>query len=150
MPGKASDPELPASIVHATCVAYADRGVLIQGASGSGKSALALQMMGCGCELVADDRVAIAAHKDGLRAEAPPSLPSLIEARGVGMLHAVLCGPARLVAAVDMDVLETERLPKKRELSLMGRSLPLFYRVEGPHFAAALVQMLKLGWHDPE
>ncbi len=46
-----------AGIVHASCVAFGGAGVLILGPSGSGKSALALALMGLGAALVADDRV---------------------------------------------------------------------------------------------
>ena len=150
MPSGASDQGGCSDILHATCVSLNGRGLLIQGKSGSGKSALALQMMGMGCDLVADDRVALAVQNDRLTADAPPELPSLIEARGVGILQAVLSGPARLVAVVDMDELEKERLPQKREMALKGQHLTLFYRIEGPHFASALVQILKQGWYDPE
>ncbi len=128
----------------------AGQGLLIKGASGSGKSALALQMMAYGCDLVADDRVALSIRAEHLMADAPLSLPKLIEARGIGLIPAMLSGSAKLVAVVDMDILETDRLPKKHEITLIGKSLPLFYRVEGPHFAAGLVQALKQGWHDPE
>ena len=41
--------------VHGTTVARAGRAVLILGASGTGKSALALQMIALGARLVADD-----------------------------------------------------------------------------------------------
>ena len=44
------------TIVHASCVARDGRAVLIRGASGSGKSGLALQLMALGAGLVADDR----------------------------------------------------------------------------------------------
>jgi len=49
--------------IHATCVALDGKAVLIQGASGRGKSALGLMLLGMGCVLVADDRVTI--HADG-------------------------------------------------------------------------------------
>jgi len=43
--------------IHASCVAVDGKGLLITGASGSGKSALALQLMAFGAHLIADDRV---------------------------------------------------------------------------------------------
>ncbi|WP_461403932.1 HPr kinase/phosphorylase [Falsiruegeria mediterranea] len=136
--------------MHASCVSLSGQGLLIKGASGSGKSALALQMLAYGCDLVADDRVVVSVGGGQLMANAPTALPSLIEARGLGLLPVVLSGSARLIAVVDMDILATDRLPKKRDFSLFGLTFPLFHRVDGPHFAAALVQMLKQGWHDPE
>jgi len=47
-------------IRHATTVAVAGRGLMIEGPSGSGKSALALELMAFGAELVADDRTRVA------------------------------------------------------------------------------------------
>ncbi|WP_306456273.1 HPr kinase/phosphorylase [Falsiruegeria litorea] len=136
--------------MHASCVSMSGQALLIVGDSGSGKSALALQLLAFGCDLVADDRVSVSVGADGLTAEAPPSLPKLIEARGIGLLRSVICEPARLCAVVDMNTLETDRLPPARKWSLLGQDLPLFLRVEGPHFAAALAQMMKYGWYDPE
>jgi HPr kinase/phosphorylase len=62
--------------IHASCVVLAragepfgapgDAGILILGASGSGKSDLALRLIGRGALLVADDRVEIFARDDGL------------------------------------------------------------------------------------
>ncbi|MBO9452676.1 HPr kinase/phosphatase C-terminal domain-containing protein [Tropicibacter sp. R16_0] len=150
MPRGAGDQSSHSTILHGSCVSLSGQGVLIKGSSGSGKSALALQMLAYGCDLVADDRVVVTADGRQLMADAPTALPHLIEARGLGLLPVVLRGPANLIAVVDMDILTTDRLPKKHDFSLFGLTLPLFHRVDGPHFAAALVQMLKRGWHDPE
>jgi hypothetical protein len=59
----------------------------------------------------------------------PPGLPPLIEARGIGLLHAPLCAQARVVLVVDMGQTETDRLPPQRR-TLLGLQLrwPLFTR----------------------
>jgi len=44
------------NVLHASCVCLEGRAVLIRGASGSGKSGLALQLIALGAALVADDR----------------------------------------------------------------------------------------------
>jgi HPr kinase/phosphorylase len=147
--------------LHASAVAFRDRGLLILGASGAGKSTLALQMMALGCCLVADDRV-IVYRESGegapagpqspgpesaaapLRLACPPALNGLIEARGIGLLNAETA-PANLSAAVDLDRTEPERLPPHREIRLAGAAIPLFLRSEGPGFAAGLIQYLKGG-----
>lgn len=46
-----------APTIHASAVSLAGRGLLILGASGTGKSGLALEMMSRGAVLIADDRV---------------------------------------------------------------------------------------------
>ncbi|MFZ9950137.1 MAG: HPr kinase/phosphorylase, partial [Gemmobacter sp.] len=62
-------------LLHASCVAFAGRGVLILGPSGSGKSGLALGLIALGAGLVADDAVLIAPEGEGVRAARPPGLP---------------------------------------------------------------------------
>lgn len=135
----------PDSILHATCVAVAGRGLLITGASGRGKSALALQMMGLGAALVADDRVELRRTGNALTASAPPAIGGLIEARGLGLLRADPAGPTPVFALLDLDRDEPDRLPQARKIDLLGQSVTLLFRVDAPHFAAALVQFLKTG-----
>lgn len=137
-------------ILHATCVELGGRGLLILGASGSGKSALALQLMGFGAGLVADDRVLISRHADRVVAQAPVGLPHLIEARYMGLLKAELCPATELAAIVDLDQVATERLPDLISRNLLGCDLPCFSRVDEAHFAAALIQYLKAGVLDPD
>ncbi len=69
-------------ILHATAVAWRGRAVLILGRSGSGKSALALQLMALGCTLVADDGVELAVQEGALVARPPEKIRGMIEARG--------------------------------------------------------------------
>lgn len=132
-------------ILHASCVALARRGVLIFGPSGSGKSGLALQLMALGCELVADDRTAVATRDGVAVATAPEVIRGKIEARGVGLLRAETLAVARLALTVDLAHLESERLPPLRTHSVLGVELPLLHRVESPHFPAAILQYLKAG-----
>ena len=87
-------PEGPV-IVHASCVAWKGRGLLIGGPVGSGKSSLALQLMAFGADLIADDRTALSADRDGPPVAAPVApIAGLIEARGVGILPADAGAPA--------------------------------------------------------
>lgn len=132
-------------IIHAGCVAFRGRGVLILGASGTGKSGLALQLMALGCNLVSDDRTALAARDGVLVAAAPTSIRGRIEARGVGILRAKAVSAARVVMAVNLDEIEGERLPPQRSTTLLGVDLPVLHGVSGPHFPAAILQYLKGG-----
>lgn len=130
--------------IHASCVSVDGKGVLIKGASGSGKSALALQLMAFGADLVADDRVAISAVPE-VQGRAPDGLKGLIEARHVGILKANYAESAEIVCVVDLDHAEEERLPPSRTITVMGSELPLFYKVESLHFAPAILQFLRAG-----
>ena len=71
-------------ILHAGLVARRQdgywRGVLIEGASGAGKSDLALRALDHGFRLVADDRVVVWASGGALYGRAPDSLAYLGEA----------------------------------------------------------------------
>lgn len=134
--------------LHATCVAWDDRAVIITGKSGTGKSALGLQLMALGCKLVADDGVRLMSEDGGVFAQAPDTIKGLIEARGIGILNAQVQGRARVVLAVNLDQSELARLPEARFFEVLGHNLPLIWRVDAPHFAPAIVQILKSGWSD--
>ena len=131
--------------VHATCVAIDRNGVLITGRSGSGKSSLALQLLTMNAVLVADDRVILTEKEGWLWASCPGPLTGRIEARGVGILNAVSLTQVKVKAVVDMDVIEADRLPPLRHISLCGFELPLLHKVDSIHFAAALVQYMRGG-----
>ncbi|CUH79036.1 HPr kinase/phosphorylase [Tritonibacter multivorans] len=137
-------------ILHASCVSLAGRGVLIRGASGAGKSALALELMARGAGLVADDRCEIHKAAGGVIARAPNPIAGLIEARGVGILRADHVAQAQLHVIVDLDHLATDRLPRHLEEEILGCALPVLHRVDAPHFAASLIQYLKCGAIDPD
>ena len=131
--------------LHATCVAWADAAVLILGKSGSGKSALGLALMGWGCLLVADDQVHLRRRAGDVIAFCPKPITGLIEARGVGLLHADMAPPTTVSLVVDLDNDETSRLPIRHSYPCLGCELPLIKRIPDAHFAPAILQYLKAG-----
>jgi len=130
-------------ILHASAVAVDKAGLVITGAAGAGKSTLAMQMIALGARLVADDRVT-AEHlaEGGLRIAAPAAIAGLIEARGLGLLT-VPAAPAIARGVVDLDRVETSRLPEPHEAVIAGERLPCLWKVESPAFAAMLMLWLK-------
>jgi HPr kinase/phosphorylase len=108
-----------AATVHASAALVHERGVLIRGASGSGKSSLLLQLMmmdGARNALVADDRVRLAAGQGRLVASAPPELAGLIEVRGQGILKRPHVSPAVIDLVVDlMAAADCPRMPEPDE-----------------------------------
>jgi HPr kinase/phosphorylase len=137
---------LTAEILHATCVAVDGRGLLILGPSGSGKSALALQLVSRGAALVADDRTRVERVEERLVASCPnPDLAGLIEARGVGVLRAPALAQASLALVADLGQTETDRLPPYRSVTILGVPLSLVLQVQNDHFPDALMLYLRHG-----
>lgn len=125
--------------VHATTVAIGGKGVLIVGPSGSGKSALALQLLALGAGLVADDQTVLTCVDERLIASAPDAIKGQIEARGVGMIPVVPNAPVPLHIVVDMGKTEDARLPKPHVHSVLDITLPCLYKADTPYFASALL-----------
>lgn len=130
--------------LHATAVAVDGCGVMVIGASGSGKSSLALEMMSRGASLVADDRVILRRDGQTIRMTCPDPLRGLIEARGVGVLRAIPASDAVLRLVVDMDQLEAARMPEEHRTSYLGQEFRCLHNVASPHFPAAIIQYLKV------
>ena len=99
------------------------RGVLIEGASGAGKSDLALRALAQGFRLVADDRVLIWLAAGRLYGRAPDSLRGLIEARGVGVLQADPLPFSEIALLVRLG--EPERMPDPATEAILGVEVPL-------------------------
>lgn len=124
--------------------------MLITGASGQGKSTLALGLIAQGAKLVADDQVLLFAESDGrLIATRPTNLPPLIEARGVGLLHAPVARSAPVKWVVDMNEEEDQRLPPDRQITIMGLQRPLLYRGHPLHFPLSMAHLLRHGRYMP-
>jgi hypothetical protein len=117
-------------ILHAGLIARRGRGqwrgVLIEGASGSGKSDLALKALERGWRLVADDRTLIWSEDGRLWGRAPETLAGLIEARGLGIVTADQLPFAEIVLVVRCAPdTELERTPEPARWSALGVGLPL-------------------------
>lgn len=126
------------------------KGVLLLGAPGSGKSHLALQLIGLGADLIADDRVVVVARAGRPWLECPPEAPALVEMRGVGLLKASRAECAPLALVVRLDVTETERLPPLRHAAYGTHRVALFHNVTSGPFPMAIRQYLLHGIHDPD
>ncbi len=120
------------SAVHATCIVIRDRGVLITGPSGAGKTTLALRLMGLAerlgqfCALVGDDRVLLDPEGSRLVARPHPAIAGLIERRGSGIMP-VKSEPSAVVGLV-IELVQgpLDRMPDAKNLTigLAGVTLP--------------------------
>ena len=115
---------------HAGLIALYDggvwKGVLIEGASGSGKSDLALRCLSQGFRLVADDRTRLWVSEGRLFGAAPGPLGGLMEVRGLGVVPepALRMAEVRLVARCLEPEDSLERLPDRDSRVLIGVTLP--------------------------
>jgi serine kinase of HPr protein (carbohydrate metabolism regulator) len=109
--------------VHASCVAIGGRGVLIAGASGRGKSDLALRLIDRGARLVSDDYTLVRKSGDRLVGTAPTAIAGRIEIRGVGLVEMESVAEVTIALHVDLDA-APDRLPDPRSIALAGLALP--------------------------
>ncbi len=112
-------------LVHATCVAVEGndglRGILLRGASGAGKSDLALRMIDQGALLVADDQCALARQDGRLVASAPAAIAGALEVRGVGLRDVPSLAEVPLALIVDLVAAdEVDRLPEAATEEILG------------------------------
>jgi len=103
--------------IHASVVIVAESGVLIRGASGAGKSFLALALIdratraGNFGALVADDRTWLAAISGRLVARGAPALAGVCERRGEGLVE-VPHEPAAVIRLV-VDIADRGAVPPR-------------------------------------
>ena len=124
------------------------RGVLIEGASGAGKSDLALRALGFDFRLVADDRVVVFLSAGRLYGRAPATLAGLIEVRGVGVLNRYPLSMARIVLRLRLvgEGEAVERMPEESDAPLLGVSIPSLalrpFEASAPAKLAAAIEHL--------
>jgi HPr kinase/phosphorylase len=156
-----AEPE-PGAHLHACAVAAGEHALLITGASGAGKTTLALEMIALGAELIADDRVATRPEVSGpggtfpdgtgrLWLSAPAGIAGLVEMRGFGLVRLAARPRAVLKLIADLDLGENERLPPRRQRVLSGIACPVILCKGRPGLAAALTCLLRAeDWPGPE
>lgn len=153
---------VPARVTtHGTCIALScagqSAGILLQGAPGSGKSLLALQLIDqsgvgagsaepvCG-HLVSDDQVLLEDVHGIPTASAPSAIDGLLEVRGIGIVKVAGTGlPVRLdMVIAHADSSDIERMPEPAVTELCGCSLPVHEIDFSAPSAAAQVRTLAL------
>ena len=88
---------------QATCVAIVGRGVLIEGAPGSGKSSLALALIDRGAVLVGDDGVMLGPQDGRLMAAPHPNTTGKLEVRNVGLVDMPVSSPVPVALVISLD-----------------------------------------------
>jgi serine kinase of HPr protein (carbohydrate metabolism regulator) len=109
--------------LHATCVQLGGVGVVLLGASGVGKSDLALRLIDAGALLVADDQLEVEATPTGLLGRPAETLAGLLEVRGLGILRLPFCRESPLGLVVELDARPAPRLPEPSTWPILGIEL---------------------------
>ena len=106
-------------LIHASCVALEDKGVLLRGAPGAGKSDLALRLIEGGARLVADDQVALTSTGERLFAAPPARIAGLLEVRGIGIVSMEFLSQCPVHLVVDLvQPDKVERSPEAATIDL--------------------------------
>lgn len=118
-------PRLSSETLHATTVASDGRAVMIFGASGSGKSDLALRLIDRGWRLVSDDQTIVRRTGETLYASAPATIAGKLEIRGLGIVELPHDDDVAVALAVELTS-AIQRMPDDaRERRILGVSVPL-------------------------
>ncbi len=110
---------MTAVTLHATTVAIGGRGVVIAGASGRGKSDLALRLIDRGAVLVSDDYTLLSRVGDDVLARAPDTIAGKLEVRHLGILTLEAATDVPICLVVDLDA-PPERMPPEGSTRLIA------------------------------
>ena len=116
----------PRTNIHGVFLAVMNTGVMITGASGVGKSEVALDLVQRGHQLIADDLVEIY-RRDGteLYGECVPALRGYIEIRGLGIINIEkMFGPAAVLDRYKLQLIINLKDATNREIQSLDRLQP--------------------------
>lgn len=110
--------------VQLTCVALGGRGVLIQGAPGSGKSSLALALIDRGAVLVGDDGILLHEQGGRLIAAPHPNITGKLEVRNLGLVDFPVSEPVPVAILLLFDSDAPRFIDAAETVELCGQRLP--------------------------
>lgn len=118
-------PDLKQQSIHATAVAIKERGILIVGPSGSGKSDLALRLIDRGATLISDDQVIASRQERTIVLNPPANIAGKIELYSVGIFDVPFVKDINLSMIVQLAP-NSERYPLDRQTrSCLELEVPL-------------------------
>lgn len=110
---------------QAGCVAIGERGVLIEGKPGSGKSSLALALIDRGAMLVGDDGVALDVEDGRLIAAPHPQIAGKLEVRNVGLVDMPTLPRVAIGLVIRLDPEAPRFIDAPEAVTIEGVTLPL-------------------------
>ena len=146
--------------VHASCVAFGNKAILMRGKPASGKSDLVLQLIdsqghGLGerllrAKLVADDQVVLSRVGDVVFASPPEILKGKLELRGRGIITISHKSKAKLELVIDLlPRVEIARMPENDAMitEILGVQFPRYEIDPTAPSAAARIRSLLSEMH---
>jgi serine kinase of HPr protein (carbohydrate metabolism regulator) len=125
--------------LHATCIAINGAAILIMGASGRGKSDLALRLIDRGAQLVSDDYTDVLRDGDTLRAAPPSTITGKIEVRGIGIIEMPYVRDIPVALMIDLDGV-VERMPLPNQTTMIA-GLPIASITLAAHDASTPIKV---------
>lgn len=110
---------------QAGCVAIGGRGLLIEGAPGTGKSSLALALIDRGALLVGDDGVMLTAIAGSLMAAPHPNITGKLEVRNLGLVDLPVSPPVPVALVIRLDPAAPRFIDQAEQAEIAGVTLPL-------------------------
>ena len=130
-------------IVHGTAIALEDKGVLLIGPSGSGKSDLALRLIDSGATLISDDQIICERRNDEIFLFPHKKINGLIEVRGVGIIKVPYIENVKLKMIVQLINKQPERIPVKEEKNFLNLKIK-FIKIIGKEASSTAKVKIKL------
>jgi serine kinase of HPr protein (carbohydrate metabolism regulator) len=113
------------SLIHATSIAIGGRAILLIGASGTGKSDLALRLIDRGAMLVSDDYTALSVDGGRLIASPPPTIAGRMEVRHIGIIAMPHLHNLPVALAIRLDD-NPRRMPdRSHRIAISGIDVPV-------------------------
>ena len=113
-------------VIHASCVRFKNKGLLICGQSGQGKSDLCLRLMEQGAELIADDQTKLECIDNELIASCPENLQGLLEVRGIGIITTPFLPATKIHLKLSLQSKEKiDRMPESVNENIEGVQIPV-------------------------
>ena len=115
-------------LIHASCVRWQNKGILLLGNSSQGKSTGALALIEKGAVLVADDYVELSKKNNDIIATCPQTISGKIEVRGIGIISMDFSTQTNVDFVIDCvkDFASVPRMPDKKTKKFFDKEIPLY------------------------